>query len=46
MLDLVELRAMFDQAQATQAAACEDLEDLVDHLDPTSSFKFDIGGQG
>jgi hypothetical protein len=24
----------------------EDLEDLMDHLDPTSFFEFDIGGEG
>ena len=46
MLDFAGLRALFNQAQDTHAAACEDLEDLVDHLDPTSSFEFDIGGQG
>lgn len=46
MLDLDGLRAMFDEAQAAHAAASEALDDLVDHLDPASSFEFDIGGQG
>ena len=43
MLDLDELKAMFDQAKATHGEASED---LTDHLDPTSSFEFDIGGEG
>jgi len=46
MLDLDGLKAMFDQAKAAHAEASEDFEDLTDHLDPTSSFEFDIGGQG
>lgn len=46
MLDLDELRAMFDEAQAAHAVASEAMEDLTDHLDPTSSFEFDIGGEG
>jgi len=46
MIDLDGLRAMFDDAKAAQEVASEDLEDLTDHLDPTNSFKFDLGGQG
>jgi hypothetical protein len=37
---------MFDQAKAAHRDTSEDLENLIDHLDPTSSFEFDIGGQG
>jgi hypothetical protein len=46
MLDLDGLKAMFDQAKAAHRETSEDIEDLTDHLDPTSSFEFDIGGQG
>ncbi|MCA9216896.1 MAG: hypothetical protein KDB27_27690 [Planctomycetales bacterium] len=46
MLDLDGLKAMFGQAKAEDAERCEESEDLTDHLDPTSSFEFDIGGQG
>lgn len=46
MLDLDGLKAMFDSAKAEDAERCEEAEDLLDHLDPTSSFEFDIGGEG
>ncbi len=46
ILDLAGLKAMFDQAKAEDADRCEDSDDLTDHLDPTSSFEFDIGGEG
>ena len=46
MLDLDGLKAMFDKAKAAHEGTSEDSEDLIDHLDPTSSFEFDIGGQG
>ena len=46
MLDLDGLKAMFDKAKRDHGETSEDLEDLTDHLDPTSSFEFDIGGQG
>ena len=46
ILDLDGLNAMFDKAKAAYKEKSEDLEDLADHLDPTSSFEFDIGGQG
>jgi hypothetical protein len=45
-LDLDGLKAMFDQAKAAHGDTSEDLENLIDHLDPTSSFEIDIGGQG
>ena len=46
MLDLDGLKAMFDEAKLANQQASEDLEDLLDHLDPTNSFELDIGGQG
>ena len=46
MLDLDGLKAMFDEVKRSHGETGEDLEDLIDHLDPTSSFEFDIGGQG
>ena len=46
ILDLDELKAMFDEAKRDHEEASDDLENLLDHLDPTSSFEFDIGGQG
>ena len=46
MLDLDDLKEMFDDAKLAHGEATEDLEDLLDHLDPTSLFEFDIGGQG
>ncbi len=46
MLDLDDLKAMFDEAKRAHGEASDDLEDLLDHLDPTNSFELDIGGQG
>ncbi|MCA9126938.1 MAG: hypothetical protein KDB22_07630 [Planctomycetales bacterium] len=46
MLDLDELKAMFGEAKRAHGKASDDLEDLLDHLDPTNSFELDIGGQG
>ena len=43
MLGLDEARAMFDQAKKAYG---ETSDDLLDHLDPKSSFKVDIGGEG
>jgi hypothetical protein len=43
MLDLDGAKQMFDAAKNAYGAMSED---LVDHLDPTSDFEFDIGGQG
>lgn len=42
-VDLAQLKTMFDEAKRAHG---ETSEDLIDHLDPTSSFEFDIGGQG
>ena len=43
MLDLDGAKAMFDRAK--QAHGTPDA-DLLDHLDPDSSFQFELGGQG
>lgn len=43
MLDHEGAKTMFDQAKKAHG---EKTEDLLDHLDPESSFKFDIGGEG
>ena len=43
MLDLDGAKAMFDQAKIAHG---ETSDDLLDHLDPNSSFKVDIGGEG
>lgn len=43
MLDLDGARQMFDRIKDEHGVSSED---LLDHLDPTSSFEFDIGGQG
>ena len=43
MLELDEARAMFDRAKVAHGDIGED---LVDHLDSTSSFQVDIGGEG
>lgn len=43
MIDLEGAKAMFDKSKIAHG---ELSEDLVDHLDPTSSFEVDIGGQG
>jgi hypothetical protein len=45
MLDLDGAKAMFDELKIAYGASGED-EDLIDHLDPGSSFELDIGGQG
>ena len=45
MLDLDAAKAMFNKAKNAFGEPRED-HDLVDHLDPQSSFKMDLGGQG
>jgi len=45
MLDLKEVKAMFDGAKNAYGGNGVD-DDLLDHLDPDSSFTLDIGGQG
>ena len=42
MLDLKGAKALFKEAKV---AFGEISEDLLDHLDPTSSFELDIGGE-
>ena len=46
MLDLEDLKAMFDEAKRAHGEDSDDLDDLLDHLDPTNTFELDIGGQG
>lgn len=45
MLDLNQVKAMFDEAKNAYAEVADD-QDWVEHLDPSSSFEVDIGGQG
>lgn len=45
ILDLNAAKAMFDVAKAEHGETAVD-QDLVDHLDPRSSFQMDLGGQG
>jgi hypothetical protein len=42
MLDFKGAKAMFDKAKVAHG---ETGEDLLDHLDPENSFKFEIGGE-
>ena len=43
MLRYSEAKAMFDLAQGPEATVDQD---LLDHLDPSNSFRFELGGQG
>lgn len=43
MIDLAQAKAMFDQAKIRFGGPDQD---LLDHLDPDSSFELDIGGRG
>ena len=45
MLDLQGIAVMFDEAKRRHAVSIDD-DDLLDHLDPDSSFRLEIGGQG
>jgi hypothetical protein len=45
MLDLDGAKALFNKAKNAYGEIGDD-QDLVDHLDPTSSFEMEIGGQG
>jgi hypothetical protein len=45
MLSLEQVKKMFDDVKKSHGISSED-HDLVDHLDPSSSFHLDIGGQG
>ena len=43
ILNLAEVKAMFDEAKNAYGPPDQD---LLDHLDPELSFRLDIGGQG
>jgi hypothetical protein len=43
MLDLDAAKAMFDKAKVAHGDIGED---LLDHLDPASSYEVDMGGEG
>lgn len=45
MLDFDTAKAMFDEAKNAYGANGAN-DDLLDHLDPTSNFEFEIGGEG
>jgi len=45
MLDLAGAKAMFDDAKRAYGNPDDD-PDLIDHLDPGSSFEMELGGQG
>ena len=45
MLDLEQIKAMFDEVKKSRTVTSED-QDLIDHLDVDSAFKLDLGGQG
>jgi hypothetical protein len=45
MLNLDGAKAMFDKVKEEYGPIAKD-QDLLDHLDLTKSFEFDIGGQG
>jgi hypothetical protein len=45
MLSLEQVKRMFDDVQKSHGFSSED-HDLVDHLDPSSAFHLETGGQG
>jgi len=45
MLNLEEIRGIFDEVKKSHKVISGD-QDLTDHLDVSSSFKLDLGGQG
>jgi hypothetical protein len=45
LLNLAGAKSMFDSAKAAHGEISLD-QDLIDHLDPTSSFRMDLRGQG
>ena len=45
MLTLEQVKRMFADVKKSHGLSSED-EDLVDHLDPSSSFLLELGGQG
>lgn len=44
MLDFERAKAMFDAARLAQGVTGEE-QDLIDHLDPESSFEMEVGGE-
>jgi hypothetical protein len=45
MLDLDGAKAMFNKTKEQFGSIAQD-QDLLDHLDPTTSFEMEFGGQG
>ena len=45
MLDLDGAKVMFNKIKEEYGSIAKD-QDLIDHLDPTTSFDIEIGGQG
>ena len=45
MLNLAQAKVMFDEAKNAYGTSSED-QNLVDHLDPSSAFKMEPGGEG
>lgn len=45
MLDLEAAKSLFDRAKIAHASGSDD-GDLVDHLDPSSTYTLDLGGEG
>jgi hypothetical protein len=45
MVDLDGAKAMFNKVKGEYGPITKD-QDLLDHLDPTKSFEFEVGGQG
>jgi hypothetical protein len=45
MLDLEQIKAMSNEVKKEHRVSSQD-QDLIDHLDVDSSFKFELGGQG
>jgi hypothetical protein len=45
MLDLDGAKAMFNKVKVEYGPIAKD-QDLLDHLDPTTSFELEVGGQG
>ncbi len=45
MLELNDAKVMFEAVKNRFAATSDD-PDLIDHLDPTSFFELELGGQG
>ncbi len=45
LLDIQRAKAIFEAAKAKHGVIPGD-QDLIDHLDPASSFRMELGGQG